>query len=306
MAIDTKIKLFDTVLDNPIIPASGTFGFGYGFSEHFDINELGSISLKGTTLNPKFGNPLERVCDCPAGMLNAVGLQNPGIDAVLSEELPKLRKAFKKKYILNIGSATKEDYVETVSRIGKDDQLLCIELNISCPNVKKGGMQFGTDPEVAYDIVKSVKEVSKHKLLVKLTPNVTDIVSIAKAVESAGADGISLINTLVGMRIDLHTGKPIISVKTGGYSGRGVFPVAVRMVYQVSKAVGLPVVGMGGISNAYEAIEMMQAGACAVMVGTANLLNPFASKEIVDELPIAMKELGIERISDIIGQSHKY
>lgn len=306
MTIDTQVKLFNTTLTNPIIPASGTFGFGYGFNDYYDINILGSISLKGTTLEERYGNPLERVCDCPAGMLNAIGLQNPGVKALIDEELPKLAKVYKKPVIANVGGHSFDEYIEVVKAIDDNKNIFCIELNISCPNVKEGGMQFGVSETLAGELVEAVKEVSKKPILVKLSPNVTDIVSMAKAVEKAGADGISLINTLVGMRFDLRNAKPVISVKTAGYSGRGIYPVALRMVYQVSKAVDIPVVGMGGIENAYDVIEMMYAGATAVMVGTANLVNPFASKEIIEELPLAMKDLGIERLSDIVGASHKY
>lgn len=305
MKKDTQVKLFGKILDNPIIPASGTFGFGYGFADYYDINVLGSIALKGTTLNERYGNPLERVCDCPCGMLNAIGLQNPGIDVVLNEELPKLKKVYSKPVILNIGGHSFDEYIEVASRVGGNPQILCIELNISCPNVKEGGMQFGLDEHLASKLVGEIKKVSKKPVLVKLSPNVTDIVKMAKAVENAGADGISLINTLVGMRIDLNTAKPVISVKTAGYSGRGIFPLALRMVYQVYEVVNIPVVGMGGVSNAFEVIEMMLAGASAVMVGTENLLNPFASKEIIEELPLAMEELNIDSLSEIIGKSHR-
>jgi len=302
---DTQVKLFGKTLENPIIPASGTFGFGYGFADYYDINILGSISLKGTTLNERYGNPLERVCDCPSGMLNAIGLQNPGIEAMLKEELPRLKKVYSKPVIANIGGHSFDEYIEVVSRLGDHEQILCIELNISCPNVKEGGMQFGVDEGLASNLVKEVKKVSKKPILVKLSPNVTNIVKMAKAVEAAGADGISLINTLVGMRIDLKTAKPVISVKTAGYSGRGIFPVALRMVYQVYGAVDIPIVGMGGVSNAFEVIEMMYAGATAVMIGTENLINPFASKEIIEQLPLAMEELGVNSLSEIIGKSHR-
>ncbi|MFA5449276.1 MAG: dihydroorotate dehydrogenase [Clostridia bacterium] len=301
--IDTKVVLFGHTLDNPIIPASGTFGFGYEFSEYYDINILGSIALKATTLEPRFGNPLPRIAECPAGMINAIGLQNPGVDAVINKELPRLSRSYSKAVIANIGGSTTEDYIKTAEKFNSADSVFAVELNISCPNVKEGGMAFGTNEKTAYNLIKAVKSVSKKPILVKLSPNVTDIVSMALAAQDAGADGISLINTLVGMRIDLKTAKPIISVKTGGYSGPGVFPVALRMVYQVAKAVTLPIIGMGGVMSAQDVIEMMYAGASAVMVGTANLIDPFASKRIIEKLPAAMQELKINKLSNIIGRS---
>lgn len=302
--MNTKIKLFDYVLENPVIPASGTFGFGYEFSEYYDINILGSISLKGTTLESRYGNPLPRIAECPAGLINAIGLQNPGVKAVINEEIVKLKKVYNKKVIANVGGHSVEEYTKTVAEFNGVDEVFAIELNISCPNVKGGGMAFGTNAKIAENLVKEVKKVSTKPVIVKLSPNVTDIVELAKAVEAGGADGISLINTLVGMRIDLKTAKPIISVKTGGYSGIGIYPVALRMVYQVANAVNLPVIGMGGISNAYDVIEMMYAGASAVMVGSQNLIDPFACKRIIEDLPRVMAELKIDKLSDIIGRAH--
>lgn len=303
--MNTKIKLFDYELKNPIIPASGTFGFGYEFAEYYDINCLGSISLKGTTIMPRYGNPLPRIAEAKAGLINAIGLQNPGVDAVVNIEIPKLMKVYNGKVIANVGGHSVEEYTEAVKKINGCDAVFAIELNISCPNVSGGGMAFGLDPKVASDLVKEVKKVSAKPIIVKLSPNVTDIVSIAKAVETAGADGISLINTLVGMRFDLKTGKPIISVKKGGYSGPGVYPVALRMVYEVASAVNIPVIGMGGIESASDVIEMMIAGASAVMIGSANLIDPYASYKIVSDLPKVMADLKIENLTDIIGRSFK-
>lgn len=302
----TEIKLFDHVLKNPIIPASGCFGFGYEFAEIYDINCLGSISLKGTTLEKRYGNPLPRIAECPSGLINAIGLQNPGVRSVIDDEIPKLEKVYRDKVIANVGGHSVEEYVKTASAFNEAEKVFAIELNISCPNVLGGGMAFGTDEKVAYELIKAVKAQVTKPLIVKLSPNVTDIVKIAVSAEKAGADGLSLINTMVGMRLDLRTGKPIISVKTGGYSGPGVFPVALRMVYQTSKAVDIPVIGMGGVSNAENVIEMMQAGASAVMVGAENLINPSACKEIVDDLPRVMKKYRIDNFADIIGLSHKY
>ncbi|MCR5113520.1 MAG: dihydroorotate dehydrogenase [Acholeplasmatales bacterium] len=301
--MDTKIKFLGKEFKNPIIPASGTFGFGYEFADLYDINILGSISIKGTTLEPRYGNPLPRIAECPSGLINSIGLQNPGVDKVVSEELPKLDKVYKDQIIANVGGHSLYEYVETVKRVIKSDKVFAVELNISCPNVQGGGMAFGVDPDTAHDLVKAVKEVCTKPLIVKLSPNVTDIVKMAKAVEAAGADAISLINTLVGMRINLKTGQPIIAVKKGGYSGPGILPVAIRMVYEVSHAVNVPVIGMGGISNAYEVIEMMMAGASLVMVGAENLVNPYACRDIIEDLPRVMKELQIENLSDIIGKA---
>jgi dihydroorotate dehydrogenase (subfamily 1) family protein len=300
---DTSVKLFGRTLENPIIPASGTFGFGYEFAEYYDINILGSLSLKGTTLLPRYGNPLPRIAECPSGILNSIGLQNPGADAVINEELPKLRKVCKKPFIINIGGETFEDYIETVKKFNGVKDILAIELNVSCPNVRGGGMAFGVDGEAVRRLTGAVKAASVNPVIVKLSPNVADIVSIAKAAEDAGADAVSLINTLVGTRIDLISARPVLAAKTGGYSGPGVFPVALRMVCQVSSAVKIPVLGMGGISSAYEVIEMTYAGASAVMVGTANLVDPFACKKIIEKLPLVMSELNIERLSDIVGRA---
>ncbi|MBQ9815740.1 MAG: dihydroorotate dehydrogenase [Lachnospiraceae bacterium] len=300
----TQVSLCGITLDNPIIPASGTFGYGYEFAELYDINILGSFSFKGTTGEARFGNPTPRIAECQAGMINSVGLQNPGIDRVISEELPKARKCFNKSIMANIGGFSIEEYVSNCEKIDKEDQIGWIEVNISCPNVHGGGMALGTDPEMAAAIVKAVKAVTTKPVIIKLTPNVTDIVSIAKACEDAGADGISLINTLLGMRIDLKAKKPVVANKMGGYSGPGVFPVALRMVYQVYDAVQIPVVGMGGITTAEDVIEMMLAGATAVEVGAANLTDPFASKKIIEALPAAMDKYGINKLSDIIGGAH--
>lgn len=302
--MDTKVKLFDNVLDNPVIPASGTFGFGYEFADYYDINILGSISLKGTTLEPRYGNPLPRIAECPAGLINSIGLQNPGVDKVISEELPKLKKVYNKKVIANVGGHSVSEYVETVEKFNVADDVFAIELNISCPNVSGGGLVFGTDVNVVEQLVKAVKKVSLKPVIVKLSPNVTDVVALAKAAESGGADGLSLINTLLGMRFDLLTAKPIIAVKRGGYSGEGVYPVALRMVYEVYDAVKLPIIGMGGVSRAEDVIEMMYAGATAVMVGTKNLIEPLACKNVIEALPAVMKKYKIENLSDVIGRSH--
>ena len=295
------VNLCGTELDNPIIPASGTFGYGYEFAELYDINILGTFSFKGTTKEERFGNPTPRIAECPAGMLNAVGLQNPGVDKVISEELPKLKQCFRKKVMANVSGFSVEDYVYTCEKIDKCDEVGWIELNISCPNVHGGGMSFGVEPESAKAVTEAVKKVVKKPLIVKLSPNVTDIVSIAKACEEAGADGISLINTLLGMRIDLSKKAPVIKNITGGVSGPAIFPIALRMVYQVARAVKIPVIGMGGISSAEDVIEMMLAGATAVEIGAANLQNPFICKEIIEDLPKVMEKYGIEKLSDITG-----
>lgn len=292
-------------LKNPIIPASGTFGFGYEFERFYPIDELGSIMLKGTTLEPRFGNPLPRIAEGPSGMLNAIGLQNPGVEAVMSEELEKLRPLFHSKVIANIAGSCLEDYVEVAKRISTHDMVGALEMNISCPNVKAGGIQFGTDPDMAAKLTAAVKAVSKVPVYVKLSPNVTDICAMAKAVEAAGADGISMINTLIGMRFDLRTGKPIITNKTGGWSGPAIYPVALRMIYQVYQAVNIPIIGMGGVSSAEDVIEMMSAGASAVAVGSANLVDPYACKRIIDELPEVMERYGITELKEIIGRSHR-
>lgn len=298
-----QINFLGKTFKNPVIPASGTFGFGYEFASFYDINILGSISLKGTTLEPRYGNPLPRIAECPSGLVNAIGLQNPGVDKVVNEELFKLKEVYNDLVIANVGEHSVTEYVETCKKFNDADTVFAVELNISCPNVKGGGMAFGTDPEVASTLVKEVKKVLKKPLIVKLSPNVTDIVKMAKAVEDAGADAISLINTLVGMRINLKTGEPIISIKKGGYSGPGIFPVALRMVYEVSHAVNIPVIGMGGISNAYDVLEMMYAGASLVMVGAENLIDPYACKKIIEDLPKVMKEYGITNLQDIIGRT---
>ena len=301
-----RVKLPGLDMKNPVIPASGTFGFGYEFTRFYDINILGSIMLKGTTLEPRYGNPLPRIAEGPSGMLNAIGLQNPGVDAVMNEELEKLRPHYQDKVIANIGGSAVNDYVETAKRISQHDMVGALELNISCPNVHSGGIQFGTDPEMAAEVTRKVKAVSQKPVYVKLSPNVTDIVAMAKAVEAAGADGISMINTLVGMRFNLKTGKPIIANGTGGYSGPAIFPVALRMVHQVSKAVSIPVIGMGGISCAQDVIEMMIAGASAVAIGCQNLVDPYACKTIIHDLNEELDRMGIKDINDIVGLSHQY
>ena len=298
---EMKVNLCGIELDNPVIPASGTFGYGYEFAELYDINKLGTFSFKGTTLEPRFGNPTPRIAECPAGMINAVGLQNPGVEKVISEELPKLAKCFHKPVMANVSGFSVSDYAKTCEMLDACEQVGWLEVNVSCPNVHGGGMSFGTSPEAAAEVTAAVKKVTKKPVLIKLSPNVTDIVSIAKACEDAGADGISLINTLLGMRIDLRTKKPVIANKMGGFSGSAIFPVAVRMVYQVAHAVKVPVVGMGGVSSAEDVIEMMLAGATAVEVGAANLVNPFASRDIVESLPTVMEKYGIKSLKDIIG-----
>ena len=297
---EMKVNLCGIELDNPIIPASGTFGFGYEFAELYDINILGTFSFKGTTKEARFGNPTPRIAECPNGMINAVGLQNPGVEKVIGVELPKLAKCFDKKVMANVSGFSVDEYVYTCEKIDKCDQVGWIEVNVSCPNVHGGGMSFGTSPEAAAEVTRAVKAVTTKPIIIKLSPNVTDIVSIAKACEAAGADGISLINTLLGMRIDLRTRKPVIANKMGGFSGAAIFPVAVRMVYQVAHAVNIPVVGMGGVSSAEDVIEMMLAGATAVQVGAANLVDPFACKKIIEDLPAVMDKYGINSLSEII------
>ena len=296
-----SVNLCGIEMDNPIIPASGTFGFGYEFAELYDINCLGTFSFKGTTKDARFGNPTPRIAECTAGMINAVGLQNPGVDKVISEELPKLAKCFNKPVMANISGFAVEDYAYTCERLDKENQVGWLEVNVSCPNVHGGGMSFGTSPEAAAEVVKAVKKLTTKPVIVKLSPNVTDIVAIAKACEQAGADGISLINTMLGMRIDLKTRKPVITNKMGGFSGPAIFPVAVRMVYQVAHAVNIPVIGMGGVSTAEDVIEMMLAGATAVEVGAANLINPYVCRDIINDLPRAMDKYGIDNLKDIIG-----
>ncbi len=296
-----SVNLCGIPMDNPVIPASGTFGFGYEFAALYDINELGTFSFKGTTKDPRFGNPTPRIAECTAGMINAVGLQNPGVDKVVAEELPKLKTCFHKPVMANISGFAVEDYAYTCQRLDAEDQVGWLEVNVSCPNVHGGGMSFGTQPEAAAQVVRAVKAVTTKPVIVKLSPNVTDIVAIAKACEEAGADGISLINTLLGMRIDLKTRRPVIANKMGGFSGPAIFPVAVRMVYQVAHAVSIPVVGMGGVSTAEDVIEMMLAGATAVEVGAANLVDPYVCRDIIRHLPAVMDRYGIENLSDIIG-----
>ena len=302
-SVNTKVTLCGIEMDNPVIPASGTFGFGYEFAELYDINCLGTFSFKGTTKDPRFGNPTPRIAECYAGMINAVGLQNPGVEKVISEELPKLAKCFRKPVMANVSGFAIEDYAYTCELLDKEPQVGWLEVNVSCPNVHGGGMSFGTQPEAAAAVTRAVKAVTKKPVIIKLSPNVTDIVSIAKACEEAGADGISLINTLLGMRINLNTRKPVIANKMGGFSGPAIFPVAVRMVYQVAHAVKIPVVGMGGVSSAEDVIELMLAGATAVEVGAANLVNPFASRDIVGDLPRVMEKYRIQNLTDIIGQA---
>ncbi len=302
--VNTKVNLSGLTLDNPVIPASGTFGFGYEFADIYDINILGSISCKGTTKDPRFGNPTPRIAECTEGMINSVGLQNPGVDKVISEELPKLAKVYKKPIIANVSGFSIDDYAYTCEKMDAQEQVGILEVNVSCPNVHNGGMSFGTSPESAAAVTKAVKAVTKKPVYIKLSPNVTDIVSIAKACEEAGADGISLINTLLGMRIDLRTRKPVIANKMGGFSGPAIFPVAVRMVYQVYEAVNIPIIGMGGVSSARDVIEMMLAGATAVQVGAANLVDPNACPNIINDLPAVMEQYGIENLTDIIGGSH--
>ena len=299
-----SVNLCGEELDNPVIPASGTFGYGYEFAELYDINCLGTFSFKGTTKEPRFGNPTPRIAECTAGMINAVGLQNPGVDKVISEELPRLKKCFNKKVMANVSGFSVDEYAYTCEKLDSQEQVGWLEVNVSCPNVHGGGMSFGTDPKAAAQVTKAVKAVTKKPIIIKLSPNVTDIVSIAKACEDAGADGISLINTLLGMRIDLRTKKPVIANTMGGFSGSAIFPVALRMVYQVSSAVNIPVVGMGGVSSAEDVIEMMLAGATAVEIGAANLVDPFICKKIVEALPAAADKYNINELKDIIGGAH--
>lgn len=299
--VDLRVNLSGLTLDNPVIPASGTFGYGKEFAEIYDINILGSISFKGTTRQPRLGNPLPRIAECPMGMINSVGLQNPGLKAVCEQELPELAKIYKKPVIANISGFSLDEYVDCAAAMDKEEQVGIIEVNVSCPNVHNGGMAYGVCPESAAEVTAAVKKVTRKPVYIKLSPNVTDIVEIACACEDAGADGLSLINTLLGMRIDIKTRKPVIANKMGGFSGPAIFPVAVRMVYQVANAVKIPVIGMGGVSSARDVIEMMMAGATAVQVGAANLVNPYACREIIEELPALCEELGIKKLSDIIG-----
>ena len=296
-----KVNLCGIELDNPVIPASGTFGYGYEYAELYDINELGTFSFKGTTKGPRFGNPTPRIAECTAGMINAVGLQNPGVEKVIAEELPKLKQCFHKPVMANVSGFSVEDYAYTCEKLDKEDQVGWLEVNVSCPNVHGGGMSFGTQPEAAAEVTRAVNAVTTKPVIIKLSPIVTDIVSIARACEDAGADGISLINTMLGMRINLRTRKPIIANTMGGFSGPAIFPVAVRMVYQVANAVKIPVVGMGGVSSAEDVIEMMMAGATAVEVGAANLVNPYICRDIVRDLPEVMAKYRINDLKEIIG-----
>lgn len=301
---DTKIKLCGVELDNPVIPASGTFGYGYEFAQFYDINILGSISVKGTTKDVRFGNPTPRIAECEGGMLNSVGLQNPGVDKVISHELPELKKCFTKPIMMNVSGFSVDDYVYTVEKLDGEGDIGWFEVNISCPNVHGGGMAFGTSAENAAKVTVAVRKATKKPIIIKLSPNVADIAEIAKACEAAGADGISLINTLFGMKIDLKRRRPVLANKAGGYSGPAVKPVAVRMVYQVYEAVKIPIVGMGGISSAEDVLEFMLAGATAVEVGAANLTEPYACRDIIKALPVIMEKYGIEKLSDIIGGAH--
>lgn len=301
MVKNLSVNLCGVQLDNPVIPASGTFGFGEEMAKVYDLDVLGSISIKGTTRDARFGNPTPRIAECSSGMINAVGLQNPGIDAVIAHELPQLRKVFHKPIIANISGFSIEEYQECCAKIDGQEQVEIIEVNVSCPNVHNGGMAFGTQPESAAAVTRAVKEVSTKPVFIKLSPNVTDIVSIARACEEAGADGVTLINTMLGMRIDIARRRPVIANKMGGFSGRAIFPVAVRMVYQVAQACHIPIIGCGGVASAEDVVEMMMAGASAVQVGAENLRNPFACKEIIEQLPDVMERLGVERLSDIIG-----
>ncbi len=302
--VNLETSLCGINLSNPLIPASGTFGYGYEFAELYDINVLGSFSFKGTTKDARFGNPTPRIAECEAGMINAVGLQNPGVEKVITEELPKLKQVFSKPVMANVSGFSVDDYVYTCEKLDKEEQVGWLEVNVSCPNVHGGGMSFGTSPEAAAEVTKAVKAATKKPVIIKLSPNVTDIVSIAKACEDAGADGISLINTLLGMRIDLKTKKPVIANKMGGFSGNAIKPVAVRMVYQVYEAINIPIVGMGGVSTAEDVIEFMLAGASAVEVGAANLINPYICKDIIEDLPRVMEKYGITDLKDIIGGAH--
>jgi len=302
--VNTKVCMSGLAFDNPVIPASGTFGFGYEFADLYDINLLGSLSIKGTTREARYGNALPRIAECTAGLINSVGLQNPGVQAVIEEELPKLKKCFHKKIIANISGFSLEDYVYCSEKMDKEEQVGILEINVSCPNVHGGGMSFGTTAKSAAQVTKAVKAVTQKPVFIKLTPNVTDITEIAKACEEAGADGLSLINTLMGMRIDLKTKRPAIANIMGGFSGPAIFPVALRMVYQVYEAVQIPIIGMGGVQNANDVIEMMLAGASVVQVGAANLVNPYACKEIIESLPAAMEKYGIKSLEEIIGGAH--
>ncbi len=302
--VNTKINLCGIEIDNPVIPASGTFGFGYEFAEIYDINCLGTFSFKGTTKDPRFGNPTPRIAECDSGMINAVGLQNPGVEKVISDKLPKLKACFNKPVMANVSGFSVEDYAYTVEQLDSQEQIGWFEVNVSCPNVHGGGMSFGTSPEAAAEVTAAVRKVTNKPLFIKLSPNVTDIVAIAKACEAAGADGISMINTMLGMRIDLKTKRPVIANKMGGFSGPAIKPVALRMVYQVYEAVKIPIIGMGGIATAKDVIEMMLAGATAVQVGAQNLVDPFACRDIINDLPSVMEKYGIDDLTSIIGGAH--
>lgn len=302
--VDTKVDFCGLTLDNPIIPASGTFGYGFEFSRLYDINILGSFSFKGTTKEPRFGNPTPRIAECTAGMINSVGLQNPGVDKVVSEELPKIKNRFSKKIVANIGGFSVDEFVYCAEKLDREEQIGILEINISCPNLHAGGKNFGNDPKAAAEVTKAVKKVCKKPVVIKLSPNAADIVEVAKACEDAGADGISMINTLLGMRIDLKTKKPVIANKMGGFSGPAIKPVALRMIYQVYEAVKIPILGMGGVQNAEDVIEFMLAGAGAVSVGAANLVDPFVCKDIIEDLPRVMEKYGIDSLKNIIGGAH--
>lgn len=302
--VDTRVTLSGWTLDNPVIPASGTFGYGYEFAELYDINCLGTFSFKGTTLQSRFGNPTPRIAECPSGMINSVGLQNPGVEAVIAQELPKLKKCFHKPVIANVSGFSVDEYAQTAAKLDAQEQVGMIEVNVSCPNVHGGGMSFGTCPEAAAEVTRAVKAVCTKPVYVKLSPNVTDIVPIAKACEEAGADGLSLINTLLGMRIDLRRRKPVVANRMGGFSGSAILPVALRMVYQIYEAVRIPIIGIGGISSADDVIEMMLAGATAVQIGAANLVNPYVCRDIVAALPAVMEQYRISSLTDIIGGAH--
>ena len=299
-----NVELCGIKMDNPILPASGTFGYGYEFADNYDINILGTLAFKTTTRDPRFGNPTPRIAETASGMLNAIGLQNPGVDNVIKNEIPKLKEVFHKPIMANVSGFSIEEYVEVCKKLDKEEQVGWFEVNISCPNVTGGGMHFGTDPDMAETVTREIKKVTTKPVIIKLSPNVTDIVAIAKAVERGGADAISLINTLVGMRIDIKKRKPVLKNKTGGLSGPAIFPVAIRMVYQVYEAVNIPIIGLGGVSSAEDVIEMMLAGATAVEIGAANFADPFICKKIIEELPALLDELKVENIKDIIGGAH--
>ncbi len=302
--VRTNVTLCGVELDNPIIPASGTFGYGYEFAELYDINCLGTFSFKGTTRQARFGNPTPRIAECTAGMINSVGLQNPGVEAVIARELPRLKACFHKPVMANVSGFSIDEYAETCAMLDREEQVGWLEVNISCPNVHSGGMSFGKSPASAGEVTRAVKAVTKKPVIMKLSPNVDDIAAIARACEDAGADGVSLVNTFLGMRIDLKTRRPVVANRSGGFSGRAIFPIALRMVYEVYEAVGIPVVGMGGVSTAEDVIEMMLAGASAVEVGAANLVDPFACRDLVAALPAVMERYRIESLSDIVGQAH--